>query len=64
MDENKSRKEDELANIKELGTANIPKEDERILNTEVEIESEQTTDFDVSDDIEVDEEASTKEIEE
>lgn len=30
MDENKSRKEDELANIKELGTANIPKEDERI----------------------------------
>ncbi|WP_315067436.1 transcription termination factor NusA [uncultured Clostridium sp.] len=39
-------------------------EDERILNTEVEIESEQTTDFDVSDDIEVDEEASIKEIEE
>ncbi len=39
-------------------------EDERILNTEVEIENEQTTDFDVSDDIEVDEEASTKEIEE
>ncbi len=39
-------------------------EDERILNTEVEIESEQTTDFDVSDDIEVDEETSTKEIEE
>lgn len=39
-------------------------EDERILNTEVEIESEQTTDFDVLDDIEVDEEASTKEIEE
>ncbi|EHI98490.1 NusA antitermination factor [Clostridium sp. DL-VIII] len=43
-------------------------EDERILNTEVEIENEQINDFDVSDDIEVDEEndseTSIKEIEE
>jgi N utilization substance protein A len=43
-------------------------EDERILNTEVEIENEQINDFDVSDDIEVDgendSETSIKEIEE
>lgn len=30
MDENKSKKEEELATIKELGTSNIPREDERI----------------------------------
>lgn len=30
MDENKSKKEEELASIKELGTSNVPSEDERI----------------------------------